>query len=241
MRQSEGPPVRYLLLDFTHVTGLDSTAMLSFARMKQLAKAHKMTVLVTNPPPGVQQQLVSSGFTDGGTVRHLATLDHALEWCENQLLQEAGHVEEESRPLRHQLVELLEEPAAVDSLLFYLEREEIAPGSYLMRRGDLPDVLYFVESGQVTAQIEGADGKPLRLETMTGGRVIGELGFYLGSPRTADVVVDVPSVVYRLSRHSLRAMEQQNPEAASTLHHLITRLLAERVTHLIRVVEAIQR
>jgi hypothetical protein len=35
-------------------------------------------------------------------------------------------------------------------------------------------------------------------------------------------------------------MEQQNPEAASTLHHLITRLLAERVTHLIRVVEAVQ-
>lgn len=239
--QADRPSIRYLLLDFSHVTGLDSTAMISFAKLKQLAQAREMAVLVTNPMPTVQQQLVSGGFTESATVRHFATLDHALEWCENQLLQEAGHTQQEARPLRQQLVELLAESAAVETLLPYLEREEITPGSFLMRRGDPPDALYFVESGQVTAQMEGADGQPLRLETMMGGRVVGELGFYLGSERTADVVVDVPSVVYWLTRQSLHLMEQQNPEAASTLHHLITRLLAERVTHLIRVVEAIQR
>jgi len=239
--QADRPLIRYLLLDFSHVSGLDSTAMISFAKLKQLAQAREMTVLVTNPSPTVQQQLVSGRFTDGATVRHFAALDQALEWCEDQLLQEAGHRQEESSSLRQQLVELLESPAAIDGLISYLEREEISPGSFLMRRGDPPDALYFVESGQVTAQMEGADGQPLRLETMMSGRVVGELGFYLGSERTADVVVDVPSVVYRLTRQSLHVMEQQNPEAASALHHLITRLLAERVTHLIRVVEAIQR
>jgi SulP family sulfate permease len=238
--QPDRPPVRYLLLDFMGVTGLDSTAMLSFAKLKQIAQTHDMVVLVANPAPTVRQQLSAGDFISGATVRHFADLDHALEWCEDQLLQEAGNAQEEFRPIGQQLAGLLEEPAAVDALLPYLEREEMAPGSFLMRQGDPPDALYFIESGQVTARVERPDGVYLRLETMAGGRVVGELGFYLGSTRTADVVVDVPSVIYRLSRQSLQVMEQQNPEAASTLHHLITRLLAERVTHLIRIVEAIQ-
>jgi SulP family sulfate permease len=110
-----------------------------------------------------------------------------------------------------------------------------------MRRGDLANELYFIESGQVSAQIVGADGQALRLESMRGGRIVGELGFYRGSPRTADVVVDEPGVVYRLTRDDLRRMEQADAEAAATLHEIVARLLAERVVHLVTTVEALQR
>jgi SulP family sulfate permease len=71
--------------------------------------------------------------------------------------------------------------------------------------------------------------------------VVGELGFYLGSQRTASVVADEASKIYVLSDDDLRKMEAIDPEAASTFHRLIIHLLAERVVHLIKTVNALQR
>ena len=76
---------------------------------------------------------------------------------------------------------------------------------------------------------------------MSNGRVVGEVGFYLGGQRTADVVADEPSVLYRLSLPEMTEMQTNDPEAASTLHRLIAILMAERVTHLTAVVEAEHR
>lgn len=76
---------------------------------------------------------------------------------------------------------------------------------------------------------------------MGSGRVIGELGFYLGTARTASVIADTPGVVHMLTRAQLTQIEQQHPEAASALHRLIIRLVAERATHLISTVNALQQ
>ena len=76
---------------------------------------------------------------------------------------------------------------------------------------------------------------------MKGGRVIGEIGFYLGQSRTAAVIADEPSTFYLLSAKSLANMEKKSPEVASYFHQLIIQLLAERTTHLIRTVSALEK
>src|SRR5690606_22413438 len=108
------------------------------------------------------------------------------------------------------------------------------------RQGDPPDALYFIESGRLTAQIETGDGEPARLQTMEGGHVLGELGFFLGRERTAAVIADRPSVVYCLSHQALARMKEQDPGLASCFHQSIVHFLAERVVHLVRVVNALE-
>lgn len=110
-----------------------------------------------------------------------------------------------------------------------------------MRQADAPDNIYFIESGQVTAQLEYPNKPPVRLETMKSGRAIGEIGFYLGQKRTAAVVADEPSTIYLLTAKNLAKMEKKAPEVASYFHHLIIQLLAERTTHLIRTVAALEK
>ena len=110
-----------------------------------------------------------------------------------------------------------------------------------MHQADVPDNIYFIESGLVTAQLEYPGKPPVRLETMKSGRVIGELGFYLGQKRTASVVADEPSTVYLLSAKNLEKMEKKSPAVASYFHQLIIQLLAERTTHLIRTVAALEK
>ena len=95
--------------------------------------------------------------------------------------------------------------------------------------------------GQVTSQLENPGEQPVRLETMRGGRIVGEIGFYLGTPRSAAVKADEPTRAYRLTRQALAAMEQTDPESATAFHRLIAQLLSARALHLIQSVEALQR
>jgi SulP family sulfate permease len=249
---TDSPRLRFVVLDFRQVTGLDSTAMLSFAKMIQLAQTQQITLVFTTPSVESalfgQDNSVSKFFAQLGNVEQVETvrifpdLDRGLEWCENQLLLAAGiNLNDDQESLPAQLRSLLPDVTNLDNLLKYFERLEVDTGYYLMKQGAPPEDLYFIESGQVTAQLEFPDRSPVRLETMRGGRVVGEIGFYLNKPRTAAVIADEPSTIYRLSMQTMKQMEQNDPEAATVFHQGIIRLVSERLTHLINTVDALQR
>lgn len=247
--------VRYLILDFGQVTGLDSTAVLSFTRLVHLASMQQIALVFTSPliEPDLpdQNHTIAKLFAPISDVEHeeiektvhiFPDLDHGLEWCENQILLAAGaNLDDHTESLNFLFGSLLPDTPDLNRLLTYFEQLEVGVGYYLTRAGDPPGNLYFIESGHVTAQLEFPDHTPIRLETMGGGRVVGEIGFYLNQPRTAAVVTDTPSTIHRLSRQTLKQMEQHDPEAASLFHQGIIRLLAERLTHTTSTVHTLHR
>jgi SulP family sulfate permease len=240
LENAEGNSPRFLLLDFQRVTGIDSTALYSFRRMCQLASTHSVSLVLTGLSPGIERQLCSADAVTQ-TAIIFPDLDRGCEWCEGQILKELGMEYNDGNSLRQELLRILQDEAVVRDLLSYLERQEVAVGDYLMRQGDEPDVLYLIESGRVTAQLEQEGSDPARLQTMEGGHVLGELGFFLGTERTAAVVAEMPGVVYRLSQEGLERMCRNDPAVASAFHQLIVHLLAERVVHLVSVVQALQQ
>jgi SulP family sulfate permease len=235
--------LQYLVLDFAKVSGLDSTAMLSFSKMKQILQDRHIRILVTGPSTEILNQLRKGGFvadsSDGATA--YPDLDHGLERVENQILQIANEQQEQKLTLKEMFNELLPDAIQLKELFKFLEKKEIKTGDYLMHQGESPDNIYFIESGQVTAQLEYPNQPIVRLETMRGGHVIGEIGFYLGQSRTAAVIADESSTIYLLSSKSLAKMEKKSPAVASYFHQLIIQLLAERTTHLIRTVAALEK
>ncbi|MDQ4077091.1 MAG: SulP family inorganic anion transporter [Chloroflexota bacterium] len=238
------PRVRFFVLDFRFVTGFDTSALLSFQKMQQLAQAYDITLVFTVPFPDIRRQLEQGGICEeqAENVRMFSDLDHAVEWCENQILLAAGAALDDERPsFEEQLQELF--PVEVDLARFkkYLGSCEVPAGHYLIRQGDEPDDLYFIERGQVTAQLEMPGDKPVRLQSMHGGTVVGEIGMYLGVPRTASVITDRPCTVHRLSSAALREMEENDPDLASALHRSMIQILAERLVHNIHTVEALQQ
>jgi sulfate permease, SulP family len=237
------PLLRAVLIDFRQVAGADSTATVSFLRLQQLAHTARFELVIAGLAPALRSQLARAGFPEPGAdrVRFEPDLDRGLEWCEGLIgraeLPPAGPIP----PLAEQLRAIAPEARGLDGLIRHMERREVPAGTVLMRRGDAADEVYFLEDGQVTAQLVPAEGAPVRLESMRHGRIVGELGLYRGSVRTADVVADQHSVVYRLTLDELRRLEQEEPEAAAAFHQLVARLMAERVAHLITTVDALQR
>ncbi len=235
----EHTPTRYVVIDFRRVIGLDSTALLSFIKLQRLARERGFGLVLSGLPPKMRRQFEQNDLTEEeGVLRFAGDIDRAAEWCEDQFCA-ARTMESADRSLASLLLNI-RPGAATERLVGYMERQEAAAGDYLIRQGSEPDHLFFIEVGQLSAQLETPGGEPLRLETMQGGRAVGELGFYLGTRRSAAVVVDRPSVVYRLSREALARVERDDPEAAYAFHRIIIHLLGERALHLVRVVEALQ-
>lgn len=234
--------VRYLLLDFNYVSGLDSTGMLSFIRMQHWCQEQRILLIMTGLRGRTLGQFARGGFSEQPGVLHFfSDLDHGIEWCEDEIIGEFSTDEVVKSDLLTELKTIVGDSQQVDNLISYMNRKEHTTGEYLIQQGDEPDMVFFIDSGQVTAQLEAPDKPTVRLETMSSGRSVGELGFYLNIKRTAAVIVDEPSVIYSLSKQELEAMEEKDPEAANLFHRIIVHLLGERVVHLIRTVNALER
>lgn len=240
LRARLDPETRFVLLDFEHVAGIDSTALLCFDKLRQHAESRGVQLLVCALRPAVERSWQAGAAP---RPRSFADLDHGIEWCEQRLLDDAGLGDaHDEAPLREQLLALLHEPQQVDALLERMPRRAIAAGEAIMREGDAPDAIFIVESGQLTAHLAHAGSvSPVRLESMRAGALIGEIGFVLNAQRSASVVADRDSVVRVLDRAAWRRMLDEEPALARFLDTLLLRLMAQRTVRLTRTVDALQR
>ena len=233
--------IKYSLFDFSKVTGIDSTGMLSFTRMMQWSQEEGITLVMTGLSEKMHKQFVqeNSSIRDG-MLKIFADADHGIEWCEDQLIAANLPDLRIEKDISEQLKAILTDDS-VEKLIPYLQRREYCPGEYLIKEGDAADFIYFIQSGQVTAQLESPGKNPVRLETINSGRTVGEIAFFLGTRRTASVVANLNSVVYSLSMEDLEQMEARDPESANIFHRLSVILLSQRVMHLTHTVRALER
>ncbi len=230
----------FIVLDFHRVHGLDSSAVSSFTRMHQLAELHDVYLVLTQVNPAIIKQMDLGDFKANERVKFFPTLDHGMEWSENMLLNKhEASTQFFQMSIKSQLRSSFPKPELIDRLLNHLEKMEVEENFYLMRRGDKPESMYFIESGRLNVLIETSQGEMTRLRSIRSGTVVGELGMYLKGERTANVVTTQKSVLYKLSVESMKNMEAQDPDVASALHEWIARLLAERMADNNRSIEAL--
>jgi SulP family sulfate permease len=235
-------PLEFAILDFRHVSGLDSSAMLSFEKMIQLAVSRRFYVVFTNLTPQMAKLLNRGGLvhSEKGRLKIFDDLDHGVEWCEEIILfgQEVT-ICVDYEGLRTRLARTLPKPEHADALMGYLEKHDFADAEHLMRQGRTERFLYIVEKGWVTVMLELDSEKRVRLRTMGAGTVVGETGLYMNAPRTASVVADGNVTAWRLSGHVLKKMEKKDPQIAASFHHFMVTHLAQRLVGSNRTLRAL--
>ncbi|MBN1660738.1 MAG: hypothetical protein JXA93_20245 [Anaerolineae bacterium] len=68
--------------------------------------------------------------------------------------------------------------------------------------------------------------------------MVGELGLYLGTRRSASAVADCQTIAYRLTRSALLVMKEQEPELAAAFHEFMIRQTCERLAFVNRLLKA---
>jgi sulfate permease, SulP family len=233
LKNPVGEPLKFILLDFRLITGIDSSAVLSFANLIRVAGETQIHLLFINlKPDDIQQFKQGECLNEDDELSHIfPDLDRALEWCEERVLLESQGENKCKFNLRSQLEEVLQDRQQAEKLMSYLKPVYLETGELLFSQGDPFNGLYFVEQGRVSIIINLTDNKTKRIRSYLGGNTIGEMGLYRRAKRMASVVADQPSLLYFLSAQDFEEMEKGDFQLAASFHKFIVISLAERLNH----------
>ena len=145
-----GNQLRFIILDFKAVRGLDVSTIMDFQKLKKLTDGKGIELLIANTAPHLQPLLIGGGIAQAGPDRPalFGDRDHALEWCENALLQEADLLVDDRVTVERQLsLHAIVRPQDASAAQAYLERMETKVGEKIFNQGDESDALYFHRVG----------------------------------------------------------------------------------------------
>ena len=219
--------LKYLVFDFKQVTGVDSSTINSFNKLRILAELDNFQVLFCNLTPQIISQFEAEGlFADSMDLfLKFDDLDHGMEWCEEQIISETT-IGSNKQKEEIDEIKLFEEKFA--DLLIYFESKDINQNTTFIEQGNDPEGLYFIKSGRVTVELLSSNNK-IRLKSMGTGTVVGEVSLYLKTQATASVISNTACKTYFLSHENFEKLNKEDPERAAELHTYIVKLLSDRL------------
>ena len=234
------PECRFLVFDFKLVTGVDSSAAYSFAQIKRTAHDRGIRLLLVNLQTAAEKALRSSEFVSN-EVSIVPELDHALEWCENEIIaQHEGHGDDEAS-LRDWFVRILGSEEDATELIHRCERLEVGAGEIIVSAGDAADSMRFILDGRVGVMIPAGDGGLSRVRSLGRYTTVGEMGLVVGAPRNATIQAEIASVLYVLSVNQFEAIRTENPALSQKLLTFFVMVMAERLTFANRLIGVLRR
>ena len=234
--------VAYVILDFGMVSGADSSVIVSLAKLRSFCGKQGTTLVYCSLPPANRAALERGGFF-GGTSQHqaFADLNLALAWCEDRLLAKANlDIDTGVAGFEAWLQRQLGPGAKPAHLISYLERKDVDGSQILYREGEPADTLDLVAVGHLTIDVAKGDGGSVRVRRIMTHTVVGEMGFFRHSLRSATVSSDGPAILFTLTRANLDRMRRERPNLASAFYDFIMRILADRIDFANREVAALE-
>lgn len=230
IRSSE--PSKSFIFDFEGVSGVDSSAIALFERIAVLCAENDIHLILSGLPRKLADQFSEVIERQPDNIHTEPDLDYALAWCEEWLLadQTASNIGDD--PLPPDLMTLLDP---------YLDMVEFLPGNRLMTQGDPSPGLLMLLDGKASVILESLESDPVRIRTLLGGTVLGEISLYTGSRCTATVVADSACRVARLSPDRFESLPDEDPALAERLNAYVAKILAERVVQANETIRALRR
>ena len=123
------------------------------------------------------------------------------------------------------LADLHEADQAV--VLQYTQARLYAPGDYAVRRGERDRSFFIISRGSFEVLVPTL-GAPKRVRLLETGDLFGEVGFFDGHPRSADVVALVESEALVLTQAAFQRLRLTHPRLALRFVLDLGRILGER-------------
>ncbi len=244
------PPRRWMVLDLTGVSGIDSSALVTFTKLRSWAHSNNLILVLAGVPAALFREFGQSGGNELqiSPTHVFPTRADALAWCEDVLLAELRDVNvavdgRSPAPggtcFTAWLGSALGADAARRLTGHYLEVRQLAPGECLCRQGEPADALHFVASGSLSIDVCDDEGRAATIRRMNGHTVVGEMGFFRKGVRTASVVATSDTTVFALDRRAYDALATEDPALARALLEFVVRIQADRVEFANREIAAL--
>ncbi|RGB29585.1 sulfate transporter family-domain-containing protein [Rhizophagus diaphanus] len=256
-RQWKRNPIRFLIVDFSLVNGLDFSAAEAFIRIQRLLSAKNVYLVLCGAEYNseIGKALRSVGIWGDSSNSYLQIFENfneALEWCENVLLEayygknisaplSANKTDQEERVVKYAnkltaaLMEAFQDISGKEEGFFdrlgpYFHEIEVPSGAILWRQDAEPDCLYLVEKGILKATWRAMEGDQARpVESILPGTMAGELGFFANKLREATLIAEVDCVLWQMRRADYDLLLMNEPKIANEFMRLALNFSAERL------------
>jgi sulfate permease, SulP family len=223
-------PVAYVVLDFGSVPGLDTSAVFSLIKLRNYCEEHGVTIGFSGLSKNMRMSFERADFFSSTRPHRLfGSRNEAIEWCEDMLLMHHVVGAAATDSFESWLTAEFGGTDEMKRVVAYFQRQELDVGDALFRQGEPADCLAILASGRLLVIGTDEKGQSIRIGRMVGHTIVGEMGFYRKTPRSATVMAEEPSVVHRLTQEDLDRMHAQDPSAAAVFHQLVIRMLSDRL------------
>ena len=233
---------RWVVLDMAAVSGLDTSALLSFAKLAAWARRANVGLMFTGLSVGLARDFLAQGIVGGVEgARTLPTRGEALEICEEELVLEmlGSKRPQGIEAFNAWLASELGGETSARVIDGYLQRRELGAGAMICRQGEASDSIDLVAAGGAAILFLDQQGRSVRVRRMAGRTVVGEMGFFRHLPRTTSVAADGPAVLFTMTRESYDRLAREHPRDAARFLEFIVRQLADRVEHSTKEIAAL--
>lgn len=234
------PECRYLVFDFKLVTGIDSSAAYSFAQIRRSAIENDVKLVLVNLPRAAEKMLRSGEFL-AGDILVMPDLDHALEWCENEIISRHRGLEQEEGDLQGWFAGILGNEHDAAELARRCERLEVRAFETIARAGEPADSMLFILNGRIGVIVDAGGGHSTRVRSLGRHTTVGEMGLVARQPRSATIRAETDSVLYVLRADAFNAITASNPALGQKLLTYFMSVLAERLTFASRMIGVLRR
>lgn len=222
--------LRFVVIDFARVHGLDASAAYSLSKLSRLcAKAGIRLIFSGLPRYQEARYREIAGNTDWALFTD--TLDEALQSLETELLlARPDSAPDAASKLLDDLLALSKRPQFADKF----RRVTLNTGEVLLNQGAESREMFVLISGAMRAEVARTSGDPVIVARFMPGAPIGEIAFYGSVQRIATVLAEEPSVLVMIDAESLvRSGDDHDP--ATVVHHYLATILARRLMNMTRL------
>ena len=230
---------RFILLDMRRVQSMDYTAAHLFEQMQAQLDERGGRLLFSGMPSSrfnqrdFEHYMAELGvIREGGGIMISETLDGALEWMEEHILEAAGVIKKD----HEQLLELKDinlfrefDKKTLDGLADCMRELLVPQGQKIFTRGNQGDEIFFIRRGSVSILLPLEGGKRHYLATFGRGDFFGEITFLDRGIRSADAEAKTPVDLYVLSRSLLNEQSRSDASIGVRIFARLALEIAERL------------
>jgi SulP family sulfate permease len=230
---------RFVLLDLRRVQSLDYTAAHLFEQMQTQLGERDGKLLLSGMPSALLDQrdfehyLAQLGVVgEGGDIMISETLDGALEWMEERILEAAGITKKgEAQLLDVKDIDLFRglDERMLTGLCANMREVSVPAGDKVFSEGDQGDEIFLVRRGSIRIMLPLEGGKRHHVATVGRGDFFGELSFLDRGARSADAEAKVATDLYVLSRDQFDTHVESDADIGVQLFARLALAIAERL------------
>jgi glutaminase len=207
--------IKFLILDLKRVLSLNESAgHLLHSLVTKLRAAEKTIIFTHCDHLPLLRRMMKKKMADK-FVEQFNTYpnnDLALEWCEENLLENTHYAHAPNFKCKPADYELFEDLTAAELKIVQplLQSHSYKRGQVIINAGDDAREMFFLARGHVSVLLPGEEQH--RLATFSPGMSFGEMAFLDGAPRSANIVADLEVECDLLTMEDFQELGKSHPE-----------------------------